>query len=295
MVNILRMDLYRLLRSKSLWICLGITVALAAMTIGVLGLLTNADFMQWAQSSGATVSSASNSVVNIGVNGNSTMSTEEITQSIVQAQEAISSSSLLTMTGTTLVNGNALAIMFTIFLSIFLASEFESGYSKNVFTVQPNRIAFLGARLVEIVLTAALFTAVSLASVALVGAIAGLSFAPTSAADLLLWGTLVTLVLSGFGMAIALIIWLTRKVAAGIIGDVVLVTGMLVMMVQALLSLFPALSHLSDFTLYACMSALGRGLYVDGGLSVAHIAGVGLAFVIVYAALSAVALKKKDI
>ena len=288
------MDLYRLLRSKSLWICLGITVALAAMTIGVLGLLTNADFMQWAQSSGATVSSASNSVVNIGVNGNSTMSTEEITQSIVQAQEAISSSSL-TMTGTTLVNGNALAIMFTIFLSIFLASEFESGYSKNVFTVQPNRIAFLGARLVEIVLTAALFTAVSLASVALVGAIAGLSFAPTSAADLLLWGTLVTLVLSGFGMVIALIIWLTRKVAAGIIGAVVLVTGMLVMMVQALLSLFPALSHLSDFTLYACMSALGRGLYVDGGLGVAHIAGVGLAFVIVYAALSAVTLKKKDI
>lgn len=295
MVNILRMDLYRLLRSKSLWICLGITVILAAMTIGMFGLLTNADFMQWAQSSGATVSSASNSVVSIGVNGNSTMSAEEIARTIAQAQEAISNSSLLTMTGTTLINGNALAIMFTIFLSIFLASEFESGYSKNVFTVQPNRITFLGAKLVEIVLIAAVFTAVSLASIAAVGAIAGLSFASTSAVDILIWGALVTLVLSGFGMLIALIIWLTRKVAAGIIGAVVLVTGMLVMIVQALLSLFPAVSHLTDFTLYSCMSALGRGLYVEGGLSVAHIAGVGLAFVIVYSVLSAVVLQKKDV
>ena len=295
MVNILRMDLYRLLRSKSLWICLGVMVILAAMTIGMFGLLTNADFMQWAQSSGATVSSASNSVVSIGVNGNSTMSTEEIARTIAQAQEAISNSSLLTMTGTTLINGNALAIMFTIFLSIFLASEFESGYSKNVFTVQPNRITFLGAKLVEIVLIAAVFTAVSLASIAAVGAIAGLSFASTSAVDILIWGALVTLVLSGFGMLIALIIWLTRKVAAGIIGAVVLVTGMLVMIVQALLSLFPAVSHLTDFTLYSCMSALGRGLYVEGGLSVAHIAGVGLAFVIVYSVLSAVVLQKKDV
>lgn len=292
MVNILRMDLYRLVRSKSLWVCLGITIALAVMTIGILGLATNADFMQWAQASGG---SSSGSFISVGINDNAAMSPEEVQQSVSDATAMLSDSTLLVMTGGSLVKGGALALMFSIFLSIFLASEFEGGYSKNVFTVQPNRFAFLGARLVEIVLIAAVFVAVSMLAIGLTSAIAGVELAAVSVADMLLWGGLVTLVLSGYGMLVAFIIWLTRKMAAGIVMASVLVTGLIVMLAQAAFSLFPALSHLTDFTLFSCMQSIGQGLNVEGALSVAHVAGVGLAFVVAFTVFSAVVLKKKDI
>lgn len=292
MVNILRMDLYRLVRSKSLWVCLGITIALAVMTIGILGLAINADFMQWAQSSGG---SSSGSFVSVGINDNAAMSPEEVQQSVSDATAMLSGSTLLVMTGSSLVKGGALALMFSIFLSIFLGSEFEGGYSKNVFTVQPNRFAFLGARLVEIVLIAAVFVAVSMLAIGLTSAIAGVELAAVSVADMLLWGGLVTLVLSGYGMLVAFIIWLTRKMAAGIVMASVLVTGLIVMLAQAAFSLFPALSHLTDFTLFSCMQSIGQGLNVEGALSVAHVAGVGLAFVVAFTVFSAVVLKKKDI
>lgn len=292
MVNMLRMDLYRLVRSKSLWICLGITIVLAALSIGMLGLISSADFMQWAQSSGG---STSGGAISVGVNNDATMSPAEIKQSVAEATAILSNSTLMGMTGGSLVKGGTIALMFTIFLSIFLASEFESGYSKNVFTVQPNRFAFLGARLIEIALIAAFFIASSMLAIAAASMAAGLELTTASAADMLAWGALVTLLLTGYGMLTAFIIWLTRKMAAGIVAASVLVTGMLTMMLQAVFSLFPALSHVTDFTLYSCMQSLGGGLNVDGALSVAHVAGVGLAFVAVFAVLSIVVLQKKDV
>ena len=84
------------------------------------------------------------------------------------------------LVGTLFLNGGGLAVLFVIFIAIFLAAEFESGFSKNVFTVQPNRLAFLATRTVEVVVLAAAFVVVTVAATLATAFAAGFEAPPSS-------------------------------------------------------------------------------------------------------------------
>lgn len=290
MVNILRMDAYRLVRSKSLWICLGLIVFFVALAAGMLAWTTSPEFIQAMQSSEATVRTGG---VTLGV---TTPEQAFTSDDLAEAMAILSSTSQITYIGSMMVKGGALALMFIIFISIFLASEFESGFSKNVFASHPNRLAFLGARLIEIAVLAAVFVTATIASSLVSAAIAGFELAPSPVGDIVLWGALITLMLTAFGTITALTVWLTRKMSAAIVVGVVLVTGLVAALIRSVVSLIPGMSHLADFMLTPCMESLGLyGLDGAGAFGIGHIAAVGIAFVVIFAVLSAVVLKKKDI
>ena len=196
------------------------------------------------------------------------------------------------LVGTMFLNGGGLAVIFVIFIAIFLTAEFESGFSKNVFTVQPSRLAFLGARIVVTLVLAVLFTAVIVAATLATAAVTGLELVSTPLPDFALWGVLVALVAAGFGMLTALAVWVTRKMAAGIGIGILLASGLVTLGIQGLGMLVPSISFLSDYTLSSCMGSLSLGL--GGPLGAVHIALVGAAFIAV-AVLSAAVLKRKDV
>lgn len=283
------MDLYRLVHGKSLWILLGVVVILAAMGAGTMAVVTDPAFLE-----SMKVSYTSNvpSGVNIGFSSPSPDAGDlaEASAAVAMLAQGVSAEQLI---GNVFLGGGGLSCLFVVFVAIFLAAEFESGFSKNVFTAQPNRLAFLAARTVEVLVLAAVFTALMIAATLATAAATGLQLTPIVPADLLLWGTLVALVAAGFGMLTALAVWITRKMAAGIVVGVVLGAGLVTAGLQAVLLLFPSASFIADFTLSSCMSSLALGL--AGPLGAPHIALVGVAFVAVAAATSAVALQRKDV
>lgn len=288
MVNILRMDLYRLIRGKSLWVFLAIIIGMAIITTGLLHYTTSPEFLEALANGTATMG------VSVGL-GDPTMISDDYSSELTAMQALSTGATQLAFVGNIFINGGALATMFVIFISIFLASEFESGFSKNVFTVQSNRFVFLGARIIEIILLAALFSATATVATLAAAAVVGFALEAAPVTDLLLWFGLLTLILAAFGMVTGLFVWLTRKMVVGIVAGCCFAAGLVATIVQGVLLLFPNFADLVNYTLYTCMHSLGQGLNLDGGLSAAHIAGVGIVFIVVAAALSAVALKKKDI
>ena len=289
MVNIMRMDLYRLVHGKSLWIFLAAIAALAAMGAGMMGVVTDPAFME---SMAMSYTNGAPAGVNIGFSSSGPDASDlaEANAAVAMLAQGLSPEALI---GNVFLGGGGLSCLFVVFLAIFLASEFESGFSKNVFTVQPRRLALLGARTLEVLVLAALFTALMIGATLATAAVVGLELEPTPPTDQLLWGALVALTAAGFGMLTALAVWATRKMAAGIVIGIVLGAGLVTAGLQALLLLAPSASHLADYTLSSCMASLSQGL--GGPLGAPHIALVGVAFIAVAAALSAVALRKKDV
>lgn len=290
MANILRMDLYRLLHGKSLWIFLGIIVVLAAAGAGTMAVITDPTFLE---SMKVSYTNGAPAGVNIGFTSPSGPDADDLLQADALAGLVAQCLTPEALIGNVFLGGGGLSSLFAVFVAIFLATEFESGFSKNVFTVQPNRLAFLGARFLEIAVLAAVFTALIVVATLATAAVAGLPLIMSPLPDLLLWTAHVVLAATGFGMLTALAVWVTRKMAAGIVIGIVLAAGLVTLALQSVLLLFPSASFLADFTLSSCMSSLSLGL--AGPLGVPHIALVCAAFIIVAAAASAVVLQRKDV
>lgn len=290
MANILRMDLYRLVHGKSLWIFLAVITVLAVISAATMAYITDPAFVQSMQAASA---SGAPTGVHIGFSNGSGPSADDLAETNALVAQLVQGMTPEALVGNVFLGGGGLSCLFVVFLAIFLAAEFESGFSKNVFTVQPNRLAFLGARFLEIAVLAAVFTALIVVATLATAAVAGLPLIMSPLPDLLLWTALVVLAATGFGMLTALAVWVTRKMAAGIVIGIVLAAGLVTLALQSVLLLFPSASFLADFTLSSCMSSLSLGL--AGPLGVPHIALVCAAFIIVAAAASAVVLQRKDV
>ncbi|WP_232050957.1 ABC transporter permease [Arabiibacter massiliensis] len=289
MANILRMDLYRLVHGKSLWIFLAVIVVLAAAGAGTMAVVTDPAFIDSLKVAYTNSAPAS---VNIGFSSPSPSASDlaEADAAVALLAQGMTAEALI---GNVFLGGGGLSCLFAVFVAIFLAAEFESGFSKNVFTVQPNRFTYLAARTIEILILAVLFTVLMIAATFATAAVTGLEIVSTPAGDLALWTALVTLAAAGFGMITALAVWITRKMAAGIVIGIVVGAGLVGLALKTVLVLFPSAPPLTDYTLSSCMSSLALGL--AGPLGAPHIALVSVAFIAVAAVASAVVLQRKDI
>ena len=286
MANILRMDLYRLVHGKSLWIFLAVITVLAVISAATMAYITDPAFVQSMQAASA---SGAPTGVHIGFSNGSGPSADDLAETNALVAQLAQGMTPEALVGNVFLGGGGLSCLFVVFLAIFLAAEFESGFSKNVFTVQPSRLAFLGARIVEILVLAVMIVAATLAT----AAVTGLELASSPLPDFALWGVLVAVVAAGFGMLTALAVWATRKMAAGIGIGILLASGLVTLGIQGLGTLIPSISFLADYTLSSCMGSLSLGL--GGPLGAGHIALVGAAFIAVAGALCALVLKRKDV
>lgn len=281
MVNIMRMDLYRLVHGKSLWVFLAIIVVLAAISTGITAYVANPAFMENLES-----------VKGFHVGFSDASSIAEASVALESLMQNLSAESLV---GSSLLSGGALGCLFAIFIAIFLSAEFEGGFAKNVLSAQPNRLALLAARSVEIAVLAVAFTAAAIGATLGTAAVAGLELVPTPPADLALWAALVALSVTAFGMLTALGAWATRKMAASIVIGVVLASGVVTALLKGALMLFPNASRVADYTLYSCMTSLAQGLDAAGAPDPLRIALVAAAFIALGVCLGGIALQKRDV
>lgn len=286
MSNFLRMDLYRLVRSESFWAMLIVVAVMSAISMGMLWWVSTPYFAE-------SMAAMPGSGMTLGVTDGSSTSVDMAETAAAVSQ--IVGTTMLRNYGNMWISGGALAMIIGIFVALFLSSEFERGFAKNIFTAQTNRFAFFVSKALVILLATVVFVAFSFALQALGVAVLALPVEIPPLSDAVIWLGLVVLVLFALQMIVALIVWLTRRVVAGVLAAILLAGGIVMQLISPLFALVPALKHVPDFLLSGCMSSLAQATDIAGPLGVGHVAMVGVAFLVVYSVASIIVLKKRDI
>lgn len=286
MINLFRMDMYRLFRSISFWIILAVVVVMVAFTVFSLWFMTTPEYLN------ALGASQSESGVMVGI----TTSTGETSPEAAAATQAmLLNLDYLHYLGNITISGGFLATFIAIFVALFMASEFDTGFSKNVFVSQKNRLKFFASKCLTLLIIVLIFFAVSCVA-GLIGAlIASFDFTAVPVGDVFLWLGLSILVLWGFSMLVAMLAWAFRTKAAPLVVGLLIGSGLISLLIGAILALVPAISSWGDYTLYASMVSLGKGLSSLSSSDITRIVCVGLVFSVIYSLIGATLLKRKDI
>lgn len=153
MLNLIKMDVYRLLHAISTWVMMGIMVLIAVFCVGA----TSADLDAMAENPVYTEQSAS-------------MAENEVVYGIVMETDPawingeIPASQMLGL----LLNSGILMIFCAIFVSLFVGAEHRSGYLKNIAGQLPYRgqlaVSKFAAIAVEVLLMFAIYAVFCIAS-----------------------------------------------------------------------------------------------------------------------------------
>ena len=190
MLRYLRMDLYRLVKGKMLWVVLGIVLAVSVASAYMAWLTVNPEFAPSGtnSSSGFVIGATDGSAESAGY------------EMLSGAQIADFSRNQTAMW----LSGGALALFVSVMTALLFAADFSSGYVKNLPTSRKDRLAYYGEKLVLVVLLVALLLVFGIATFEVSRIVSGLSYAHVgSAADIALWFGLSVLIVSMYGAAIA--------------------------------------------------------------------------------------------
>ena len=123
MFNLLRMDLYRVKRSKSVYICFGTLLAATVFVFGMMWLL--------ATPQGQEIS------LRIGM-----LSANEVNESnyILEGYDS------LIFYRDICLDGGAYNLIFGIWVMLFVCADFQSGFIKNVMALHQNRWNYIGSK-----------------------------------------------------------------------------------------------------------------------------------------------------
>lgn len=294
MFNYLRMDFYRMLHSKTTWIFVGIIIAMVAITTGMMGYLTS-DFFKESFSSAQAAAGSVGMSLTVGTPGSGM--TNMNSNDVADANLALSmiGGTTTSYLGSVLVSGGALAVLVMLYVALFLASEFDSGFAKNVFTARTNRVAFFASKATFMLAIIVIFSALGFGLLYLGALIVRLPLEAVPLADFAIWYALIVLVLLAFTMLVALVTWFARNKVAGILVTVFVGGSVVYQIISLICQVFPALKEVPNFMLSGCLASLGKATEGTGYLSAPHILGVAVVFLVVFAIGSVLVLKKKDI
>lgn len=283
MFNLLRMDMYNLFKGTTFRVFMIIMAACVALSVAAMwftGTQTYADLV-----ASQAVTTESQSGVSVGFTD---PTIEEATPSVED---------MMTQTGAIGygIGGNVLSFLIVLFVALLITGEFNSGFIKNTLTAQPSRTSYFISKAITIFVAALVLTLIAII-LSLIGfAIAGLSFVASPVGEMVAWAALIVFLTTAMGFLVALISWLTRSKVAAVLAAVFVGTGLVVGIVQAVLSPFPALQKITDYTLYNNLGSIISGIHGIDATGVVHILVVGGVALIVYAFLSLVVVKKKDV
>lgn len=283
MFNLLRMDVYRLLRTKSFWVCLAVLVGVVIFTISSLSFASGmlVEDSNFTDSPGFTV-------------GISELDSADVAD--IEASKALFTNiDYLTFLGNMSISGELVGFVVAIFMALFIGSEFESGFSKNVFSSLKNRRSYFLSKALIMLTVAVVFFAIATLCALLGAGIAGFDLLPVALGDVVLWAILTILTFWALAMLVALVAWVAKGKTAALIIGIFVSFGLVGGLVATILGYFPDISFLKDFTLYSSWVSLQGGLTSLAASDIIRVACVSGGFLLLYSVLSMVVLRKKDI
>lgn len=268
MFNLLRMDLYRVKRSKSVYICFGILLISTVVIFGMLWLM--------AVPQGQEIS------VRIG------LLTAEETAGSRNILDGVDSLNLFRQI---CLDGGMYNVILGIWIMLYVCSDFQSGFIKNVMALHQNRWNYLGSKIMTAGIVNFCYLILHLLFTLLMNRLFGnmVPYAGWGACIFYLsWAWLVT---TAFAALVILLCILTRSVAAGAVGAVLLGGGVVVMSLYGILNTF----HMGGWLRYSIYLTLSMGPGEYTALRDLYVYAVGAGFLILYAVIAGIFLKKRDI
>ena len=268
MLNLLRMDLYRLMRSKAFYICLGFLLTTVFLCYGMLFLVGTPKGQETAPKIGM------GALVETGGD-----------TSILDVMDFIE------MIRKSCMDGGAYHLVFGILTAIFVCTDFHSGFVKNIMTLHRKRWKYVSSKLLTMGIADLFYLAVCFGF----GAVMNLLFhhmVPFGEwRDILFYLSWAWLINMAFAALIIMLCVFTKNMAAGVSMAVVLSCGLVVMPLAGIAGLFNA-DGWFPYTLYYNMSS-GPSFYsMPADLKVY---AVGFVFIIVYTIASVVFVTKQDV
>lgn len=268
MFNLMRMELYRVIRSKSVYVCFGILTVMVFLSFGLWYLVASPQGLKLS--------------VRLGL---------EATTELARTAGLLEGVDFLILFRQICLDGGMYNVIFGIFVMLFVCADFQSGFVKNVMAFHQNRWNYVGSKLLIAALVNACYLVgllgVSMALNQLLGRL--VPFSPWQ--DVVFYMTWAWLLTTAFSSLILLLCVLTRSVAVGAVAAVILGSGMLVMLVYGFLDSFHVGGWMR-YTLYLSMST-GSGHFASAGDLKVY--AVGAAFLVLYTALTGIILSRKDI
>lgn len=268
MFSLLRMDLYRMIRSKSVYVCMGILLLMIMASLGLVWLVGTPQGQEVA--------------MRIGLFTAEDLADETDTMAGVDTLIMLRQSSM---------DGGVYNLIFGIWVMLFVCMDYQSGFIKNVMAVHQNRWNYVAAKIATAGIVSLLYLPAQYLVVLMMNRLLG-DMAPCSPlGDVLFYLSWAWLLTVAFAALVILVCVWTRSVAAGALTAVLLGSGMVQGPMYALLSMV----KMGDWMKYTIYHALDQGPNRFTAPSDLYVYAVGAGFLALYMAAAGILLKKQDI
>lgn len=268
MLNLLRMDLRHMFRSRAFYICFGLLSLTCIITFIIFFMITDPEMQKLLTEHGFTITAASGDI-----------------------KDAMGTTSLINLFHQTNISGGFLPVVSGILMSLYICTDFDSGFIKNILAIHENKWSYILSKMTCFSIVNLTFLAGTFLIVLGFNAALGNLFFYSSAADTLFYLFNIWMITNGFCALTLLVCIITRSKAAGITAAFVLCSGLIVLIVNAILTLFKA-NEIMNYTLYINLSSCPFSYTEPSNLRGII---VGLSFTVLYTVLGKLILAKKDI
>lgn len=268
MFNQLRMDLYRMKKSKSVYVCF----------LCMLGVI----FLSYVMAYLLATPNGQKTALKLGM---LTLSELDMGKTYLESID------LLGMFREANMDGGMYSLIFGIAVTLLVSGDYQGGFIKNILPLHRERWTYVGSKLIASGILNFLYLTVGFAFNALVNLLFH-NLVPLSD-----WkGTLfylgwVWVVTMGFAALIIMLCVLSRNVTLGVLGAVLGGSGIIVTLLSGITQQFH-LSGWEEYTLYFNLT-YGPSAYTSAG-DLRGVA-VGLVFLAVYTAAAMITVMKRDV
>lgn len=268
MLNLLKMDLRRMFRGKSVYIFFGILVFITVFTFSLLFIIQDPEMQEFLTEHGMVITAESGNL-----------------------KAVLNTKSLIQVYHQTNVSGGLLPVLAGILAVLFVCMDFDSGFIKNILSVHENKWNYILSK--SFCLYVVNFFLIALTFLISLGlnVICRGFFSYGSGRDILFYILSIWMVVNGFTTLALVICVISRSKAAGITGAFLLGGGIIVMVLYSLLQIFGG-EKIMNYTLYLNLAYCPMEY---SGLSDLRPMIVGLVFCVIYMVIGKVVLAKKDI
>lgn len=268
MLNMLRMDLRRMFRSKMFYIAFFCLTAAMLISVITLRTITDPKLRQQAIDAGMTVTSSDESDF------------DEIRQ--MSETQALCSA---------IYSGGFFFVALYLVAVLFVCSDFSSGFAKNVFSFYGGRWRYFAGKMLCMLVVCSVWIVGSMLVFRLICIICGMRFAPDKAGVYAAFFLGYLFVGAAYMAQSIFLSVVFRSEGAGIAAAIVLPGGILVVMLESLLGNWGL--SIMGMTLYGCTQ--GMTGYLVTGASFMKSAAAAAVWLALWSAAGLAALYKKDI
>lgn len=268
MLNLLRMDLYRIRKSKSTYICLGILLATVALIYFLFFLMFLPNGQEIALKMGM-------------------MTFPEMKE----AKDMFQEMDILVVFRQACMDGGFFPLVLSVLFTVFICADFKNGFIKNIMSVHINRWNYIVSKILAFGIVDLIYLAVIYLFTFLLNLLIGGLIPYTSFSSVLFYLIQAWALTMGMLALILLVCMFTRNITVGILTAVFVASGAIVTILNFVLGLFHANGWMKH-TLYMSLSN-ATAVYQ----SPADLSGLltGMIFLILYTFLAGMILRKKDI